>query len=187
MTWTGQSFSVGQVLTSAQMNNLQADITALANGDAGAPSIVQAAMGAASIGQAELKTTTSENTTTSTASNVTLAGGEYSFLLSVKISTSSWNAVGYGGTTGGNPSTAVTTYATIMTFGSTNAAATASIQHRHVDASPPYDLGDGLVPLFVFLSIDKATGKIVGTSTSIDGPWHNNGPTHIRTERIIDG
>lgn len=33
MTWTGQSFSVGQILTAAQMNNLQADITAHANGD----------------------------------------------------------------------------------------------------------------------------------------------------------
>jgi len=46
MAWTGQSFSVGQVLTAAQMNNLQADITALANGDAGAPDIVEAALAA---------------------------------------------------------------------------------------------------------------------------------------------
>lgn len=37
MTWTGQTFSVGQILTAAQMNNLQADITAQANGDSGAP------------------------------------------------------------------------------------------------------------------------------------------------------
>lgn len=37
MTWTGQSFSVGQVLTAAQMNNLQADITAVMNQDSGAP------------------------------------------------------------------------------------------------------------------------------------------------------
>jgi hypothetical protein len=40
MTWTGQSFSVGQILTAAQMTNLQADITALANGDSGAPTII---------------------------------------------------------------------------------------------------------------------------------------------------
>ena len=37
MTWTGQNFNVGQVLTAAQMNNLQSDITAAFNKDAGAP------------------------------------------------------------------------------------------------------------------------------------------------------
>ena len=37
MTWTGQSFSVGQELTAAQMTNLQADITAVMNQDSGAP------------------------------------------------------------------------------------------------------------------------------------------------------
>lgn len=45
MTWTGQTFNVGQILTAAQMNNMQADITAVANGDAGAPPIVDAALG----------------------------------------------------------------------------------------------------------------------------------------------
>lgn len=39
MTWTGQTFSVGQQLTAAQMNNLQADITAVANQDSGAPTV----------------------------------------------------------------------------------------------------------------------------------------------------
>jgi len=51
MTWTGQSFSVGQVLTAAQLNNMQADMTALANGDAGAPEIKEAALAAAVIAQ----------------------------------------------------------------------------------------------------------------------------------------
>lgn len=39
MAWTGQTFAVGQILTAAQMTNLQNDITALANGDSGAPGI----------------------------------------------------------------------------------------------------------------------------------------------------
>ena len=37
MAWTGKTFNVGDILTAAQMNNLQADITAQAQGDAGAP------------------------------------------------------------------------------------------------------------------------------------------------------
>ena len=44
MAWTGQNFSVGQILTAAQMNNVQADISALAAGDVGAPEIVRAAI-----------------------------------------------------------------------------------------------------------------------------------------------
>lgn len=44
MTWTGNSFSFGQILTSTQMQQVQDDITALANGDAGAPSIVVGAL-----------------------------------------------------------------------------------------------------------------------------------------------
>jgi len=47
MTWTGQSFSVGQVLTAAQMTNLQADITAAMAGDTGAPRLVNAGVDAA--------------------------------------------------------------------------------------------------------------------------------------------
>ena len=44
MTWTNQNFSVGQVLTAAQMNNLNDNVTALANGDSGAPPITTAAL-----------------------------------------------------------------------------------------------------------------------------------------------
>lgn len=39
MAWTGQSFSVGQILTAAQMTNLQTDITAAFGKEAGAPQL----------------------------------------------------------------------------------------------------------------------------------------------------
>lgn len=54
MTWTGQTFTVGQILTAAQMNNLQADITAMANGDAGAPKIQTAAIDDAAVTTAKI-------------------------------------------------------------------------------------------------------------------------------------
>lgn len=44
MTWTSFTFSVGQVLTAAQMNNLYSNFAALAAGDSGAPDIVEAAL-----------------------------------------------------------------------------------------------------------------------------------------------
>lgn len=41
MTWTSLTFNVGQILTAAQMTNLQANFSALANGDVGAPDIIE--------------------------------------------------------------------------------------------------------------------------------------------------
>lgn len=42
MAWTDLNFSVGQVLTAAQMNQLQANFTAVAQGQSGAPTIYHA-------------------------------------------------------------------------------------------------------------------------------------------------
>lgn len=39
MAWTSLTFSFGAILTSAQMNQLQANFSAIADGDAGAPQI----------------------------------------------------------------------------------------------------------------------------------------------------
>ena len=39
MAWTSLTFSFGAILTSTQMNQLQANFSAIANGDAGAPRI----------------------------------------------------------------------------------------------------------------------------------------------------
>lgn len=172
MTWTGQNFSVGQVLTAAQMNNLQADITALANGDSGAPEIIQAAF----------KSTTAENTTTTTNANVDLTGGQFAFLLESKLSNAARITYSYGATSGtdANVFTQSTSYTTRMSFGSINADSTASIRHRYIQASPPYDLGDGDIPMFIFVVIDNATGVILATSSAPDAPWHYSGPTDIR-------
>ena len=77
MTWTGQTFSVGQVLTAAQMTNLQADITAAFDKDAGAPVlannyVTQAMIDSSAVGQGELK---SAESTTSTKSATIRKGG----------------------------------------------------------------------------------------------------------------
>jgi len=47
MAWTNLTFSFGAILTSAQMTQLDDNLDALAAGDAGAPSIVEAALAAA--------------------------------------------------------------------------------------------------------------------------------------------
>lgn len=50
MAWTSLSFSIGQILTAAQMTNLSNNITAVMNGDTGAPNLQQAALRDAATG-----------------------------------------------------------------------------------------------------------------------------------------
>src|SRR3990167_709514 len=58
-----------------------------------------------------------------------------------------------------------------------------SAQQRYVQASPPYNLGDGDVPLFVFVVVNSL-GKIESTYVAQDPPWANNGPTNIQPDFI---
>ena len=48
-----------------------------------------------------------------------------------------------------------------------------------IDASPPYDMGDGEVPLFACLAIEKGSGEIHSVSVSANPVWAHNGPTII--------
>lgn len=52
------------------------------------------------------------------------------------------------------------------------------VDERYISASPPYDIGDGEVPLFAFVLIDS-TGKVYGTQFAFDPPWAYRGPTKI--------
>lgn len=55
----------------------------------------------------------------------------------------------------------------------------------HVTASPPYDLGDGSIPLFVFAEL-APSGEIRAVYASDTPPWANNGPTSIVPDRRND-
>lgn len=134
---------------------------------------------AASVGQAELKTTTAENSTGGVDQDVDLTGGQYAFLLELK--TSSTDGGSYG-----NVTTASATYTTRMRL-TDGGVGTTTIRHRYVQASPPYNLGDGNVPLFVYVVIDKTNGKILATSSAPEAPWHHNGPTITKAHHYKKG
>jgi len=55
---------------------------------------------------------------------------------------------------------------------------------RYIQASPPYNLGDGDVPLFIYFLIDNSTKKIQGHSIATDPHWAYHGPTNIATAAI---
>jgi hypothetical protein len=140
---------------------------------------------AASVAQGNLKTTTGEVTTASTTGvNLTLPGGEYGFYPSLRVTVS--DAIAYWGADGSGvgkeaASSAATPYATLAFLSCSSAGRTTFMQQRYVQASPPYNLGDGEVPLFVFALAD-ALGKIIATYVAADPPWANNGPTNIRAD-----
>jgi len=49
---------------------------------------------------------------------------------------------------------------------------------HYINASPPYDLGDGEVPLFVYAKMNP-DGSIAVLNIAPDPPWAYNGPTNI--------
>ena len=80
--WTdlAAAFAFGTKLTSQQQQQLRDNITALAEGAAGAPDILEAAYGAGSVDQTALKTTTGETNQVGEG-NVNVSGGEYALVL----------------------------------------------------------------------------------------------------------
>jgi hypothetical protein len=140
----------------------------------------QARIGAAAVGQGQLKTSTGFVSVYNTSNNLILAGGQYGFYPYL-----SRDATGTGGESRhlniGNASFTDVTYIYLS-----NGGANLYASQRYIQASPPYDLGDGEIPLFVFALVE-ADGRISSVYTAPDPPWANNGPTNIRPDCWIGG
>lgn len=132
-----------------------------------------APVAAGSVAQASLKTTTGEVSTTSGGAELTLPGGEYGFYPQLK-------SVG-GDSILANISQAYNTasYNVNIYLGLSTPAGTAFAQQRYVQSSPPYDLGNGIIQMFVFILLDKTTKDVLATYSAPDPVWANNGPTTI--------
>jgi hypothetical protein len=132
------------------------------------------------LGQGSLKTTTGEFSWNQiTVSHAVAPGGEYGYWPNSRGNVTGSQDHVSGTTLGWNPSTS---YAAIW-FLRNEVGNTSFIRQRYIQASPPYDQGDGEVALFVFVLVDSS-GKIVSTWTAEDPPWANNGPTNIAADFI---
>lgn len=175
MTWTGQSFSYGQVLTSTQMNNLQADITAQANGDSGAPQQQNAGIAANAVHQAELYTTQNvASVAVSGESEGYITPTNTQFILSQRARggiANDFDPIGPIGSGHIGYLSASYTVPRFYFYNNDTTIRTAYCETTYVLASPPHDLGDGKIPLFVFAMIEKSTGNILRTSQDIEPPW----------------
>jgi|GEM_PF-2212594 len=113
--------------------------------------------------------------------NVLLPGGQYGFYPQIKqIGGSAVEVqINFTGPLGLN-------YVTPISMATPGFAGGAMASQRYIQASPPYDLGEGEVPLFVFALVDGA-GKVMASYVAPDPPWANNGPTDIRPTHYRDG
>lgn len=145
--------------------------------------IVQDMVSASTIGQAELKTTNSAISTSSDAL-MTLPGGQYGFYPQIKASD---GTAQYGATIGGAASNTApgTSYATRIVLRAVGGGSIFA-QQRYIQASPPYDLGDGEISRFVFVEVHKSTGDVISVYSAQEAPWHYNGPTDIRGKALQD-
>jgi hypothetical protein len=140
--------------------------------------VVEAMVGSGAISRAKLKSTTASQSVSVPAegvANISAAGGDYTF----------------GWFPGNGASEEITTrplagtYGTVVRFANSDSLSsrTAYLYSRYIQASPPYNLGDGNIPLFVFAAIDNAAGKVIAASAAEDPPWAYHGPTDIAADR----
>lgn len=143
------------------------------------------------VAQSELKTTTGQVSTTTAAALLTLAGGEFGFWITVKHTDNASNRflaspLNPDNSTGGAFSTAIgTTLVNRLVLGSSSGL-TVTAQQRFIQASPPYNLGDGDCHSFIFLVVNSK-GEVESSYHAADPPWANNGPTCIRPEWVSKG
>lgn len=161
--------------------------------------IPEGGLDTAAVNQGNLKTTIGEVSTTSTGmTSLTLPGGEYGFYPQLKVSASGMDvaAILFSGNEivgSGNDrlikavGMSIGSYITSITLGrdSDGSSGTISAQQRYVQASPPYDLGNGEIPLFMFVVIDNVTGLIESTYIAEDPPWAYNGKHRLDPQKML--
>jgi hypothetical protein len=139
--------------------------------------VVEAMVGSGAISRTKLKSTTASQSVSVGGSggtaSITPTGGDYSmgWFAGAAFSTISYRLDG-------------ATYSASVRFSNSDAVSrTAYLYSRYIQASPPYNLGNGNIPLFVFAAIDNNTGKVIAASAAEDPPWAYHGPTDITADR----
>jgi hypothetical protein len=145
------------------------------------------AIASGAVGQNELKTSSEEDSTTSsTPTPFVTSAGSYGFVPRGRASTSSTVSItALGGRTNDVSGSGLDTYASYVTV-SASSSETGYAETYYVTASPPYDLGDGQIDLFSWVLMDS-NNQIKAIQTSITPPWAYNGPTDIRPDKTIKG
>ena len=163
-TATWQTAAGGGDLTAGPVRSTSGTSSIITGG------VTQTHLAANSVGQSEVKTA-SEYKSTSSAWNAT--GGQYVL--------SSLYRAGNGGNgfiyqeelVSGNLS-----FLARWRYYSGGSGSYMGAYLYYIPASPPYDMGDGDIPLFLYADLD-VNGKVIGFGHAPDPPWAYNGPTNV--------
>lgn len=179
-TFTDAGVLIGNGTSAIQVTSAGTSGHVLTSNGAGVDPTFQAASGGTpdtnSVSQSTLKDTTGAVSTASTSSvRLTLPGGEFGFFPQTKQSTGAdvCEADIVNGVTIG------TSYVTNIVLSTTGG--TVYAQQRYIQASPPYNLGHGDVPQFIFATI-APNGDIISTYIADTPPWIYNGKTQAAAE-----
>lgn len=202
MVWTtipNSDVDADSPVTVSLMTALRDNVAAALAQDSGAPApannfislasqitdgiIGQAEIGASAVGQSELKSTTASQSVSVAASGyneIALTGSSYTMGWSASSSNSGAHPDFM--TLVANNDNAYTSKIAARNGG--KGSVNLLVYSRYVQASPPYNLGDGDIPLFVYAKIEKSTGAIVATSVAQDPHWAYNGGVLLVPDRV---
>lgn len=157
------------------------DPDAIQNADIGTAQVDARCISGA-FGQSQVKSSTGTfsvtlgyTAATAGQAGTTLPGGDYGF----------WPTVDWTAVTGSDPlwvsvglyrentlsSSLAAAFGSTWMGGAGTGSQTLSGSQLYIIASPPYDLGDGEIPLFVYAEIDT-DGTVLSTWIAQDPPWH---------------
>jgi len=133
-------------------------------------------LGANSVGQSEVETNYQQLSGTQ---DFTATGAAFCMGHTMDRGASGANVLYRQASTGSN-----TVYNAFWYFSSAGGGDYDDVRLYYVESSPPYDLGDGEIPLFVYALVKNGTGEVVRTNMAPDPIWAYNGPTDISNNPI---
>jgi len=151
-------------------------------------------LASAAVKQSNLSTTDEESSATTVTSVLTLSGGGYSFGPRARVSINTTDCFLVSNGLASNAQHGIdgnlelnialtTTNTAYISLGDAGTTRTVYAMSRYINSSPPFDLGDGEIPLFVWVLLNSS-GNIISTQVSEVPPWAYNGPTDISHDRI---
>ena len=150
--------------------------------DIATDTITATQIGPAAVGQSEIGTDAVHrdeiSTTNSTTQTTTLASGGGA-VASIAPTGGSWSLSWFAHCVSGDSTIWLVpgsnTSVVVERQGTSASSDTFTLYHRYIDTSPPWDLGDGEIPLFVQFNM-SSSGEIIESFTGANPPWYGRGP-----------
>ncbi len=151
--------------------------------------VVAVGIANSAIEQAHLKTTTGDmaQAVGNVVEMFTGPGGEYGFWPTVKASAGGSASISICTPLSSGSFSIGTSFVNRFVLNYFSGSQKITARQRYIQASPPYNLGDGDIHTFIFAKIENGTGILQSLWIAPDPPWANNGPTNIRPTFMEDG